>query len=123
MFAGRIRPTMRYNRLGQAITLPSGNREIGMLRELERQGYKGTIRVRNSSRFKKGFYKFGTKKITLQSGKKTRELKLVKDLSKSRVKLPKRAWLRPAVNNAIRPETVGRFYKNAFERYTRQRPQ
>jgi hypothetical protein len=121
-FSKKVRPSTRYNKLGLSVVVSGGGtREIGILRQLDRQGYKGGIKIKNSKRFRKGVYKFSNRKFSTPSGQKLRKLDLIKDQSKSSTKLIKRQWLRKAVGNAVNNRTVGRFYRKAFQRFTKQR--
>lgn len=125
-FAKRVRPTWRINRLGDIVDESefSGNGEtrvISMLRTLGRQNYKGAFFIRNSRRFKKGIYRFGTKSFRTRQGKRVRQVVMVKDLSRNRVSLRRRPWWSTSVAEAVSDRTTGRFYRRAFERFTKPR--
>lgn len=118
VFSKRVAPSKRLNKLGNLIRL-SGSNDIKTIREKDRQNYKGGFYVKNSRRFKKGIYKFGTKKKTY--GKiKGRELQMVKDFSKTRARLKRKPWLSIGVKRAVTLATTARFYRRNFERYTKK---
>lgn len=125
IFSKRVRPSLRFNRLGR---MPSENefpgtgqgRVISMLRILDKQGYRGAFRIRRSSKFRKGIYKFGTKRFSSR-GRKHREIKMIKDQSRQATRQPKRAWLMPARKKAVTSRTTAQWYRDNFERFTRQR--
>jgi len=125
-FSNRIRPTFRINRLGVIVDESQfpGRREeriVTMLRTLGRQNYKGAFFIRTSRRIKKGIYKFGTRAFRDRSGEMGKRLVMVKDLSQRRARLRKRPWLKNSMDRAVNARTTARFYRRAFERYTRAR--
>lgn len=111
----------RYNRLGD-IKNPdqfSGSsperRIITMLRTLERQNYKKAFFIRKSTRIKTGVYRFKAGKVKLPGGKRAKKIEMIKDLSFSVARLPKRPWLTTSVRKAVTAATTKRFFrKNAI---------
>lgn len=126
-FSRRVRPTFRINRLGDIVDeseFPGTGeaRIVAMLRTLGRQRFKGAFFIRTSRRMKKGIYKFGTEAFRTQQGERSKEIVMVKDLSRDQARLRRRPWWSRSVEHAVNPRTIGRFYRRAFERFTRQRP-
>jgi hypothetical protein len=125
VFSNRVRPTFRINRLGDIVDESefSGSGEgriITMLRVLGRQRFKGAFFIRTSRRIRKGIYKFGTRAFRTRQGERSKDIVMVKDLSRNRVNLPKRPWWKRSVDRAVNERTTARFWQRAFERYTRR---
>jgi hypothetical protein len=121
IFSKNVKPSLRLHRLGNFVDISNPNQEIGIIRQLDREKFKGAIRIKRSKRFRKGIYKFSTKKFTTTRGKKNRHLQLIRDLSKSAARLTKRPWLSKATSKAVTASTVSRFYRRAFEKFTKKR--
>lgn len=121
VFSKKVAPSKRMNKIGSLINI-AVSEEVSKLRQLSSQKYKGGMKFSKSSkRFKKGIYKFSKKKFKTTAGEKTSNLEMIKDLSKTSVKLKKRPWLSKAVKRAVTPETTARFYKRNFIRYTKEK--
>lgn len=122
-----VRAPNRFNRLGQIIDESQypGNSEtrvIAMLRSLAAENYKGAFFIRTSSKFKKGIYKFSGKARRARTGRGTiKDVTMIKDLSKNRVRMPKRPWLFTSVRRALSQSKVADMYRKQFVRYTRLR--
>ena len=96
------------------------HRVISMMRQLDRQNYKGMFRVKkNYRKFKKGVYRFATSKMKTPNdwtATVTRKVRKMIDLSHSTARLKKKPWLKPSVEKAVRPGKLDSYYLRAFEK-------
>jgi len=117
----------RYTKMTGVVEIDTqGSRFIGILRKLEKQRYKGAIYIKSPYKGKgpktvrKGFYKFGTKTFR-QNGVNHKHLKMIKDLSKSSIRIRPRPWHKPAIKKIATEKNIKKFYKKNFERMTSDR--
>ena len=120
----RVRPTARYNKLGN-IESPSEypgsspeHRIIVMLRTLAEQKYTGGMFIRKSKKFKTGVYKFKGRGKKARTGGIIRPIRMIKDLSKSTVRIPPKPWLKTSTKRAITKRVISRFWLKNAKRFT-----
>jgi hypothetical protein len=97
----------------------SESRVIAMLRILDRRNYKGQFLVRGHSKIKTGVYVFGKgrQRSTRRKGLAIRNIQMVKDLSKDRIRVKPTYWLKTATTQAVTAQTTARFYARAADKH------
>ena len=123
-FKKKVGSKNRYNRLGDVKradqfkgTSPD-HRITVMLRTLAAQNFKGAMFIRRSNRFKTGVYKFKGRAKRARTGGVFKPLVMVKDLSKSSIRIKRRPWLEPSTKRATSKQTIIRFWRRNAKRFT-----
>ncbi len=122
----RVRPSARYNRLGnieRASEYPGSSPEhriIVMLRTLADQNFKGGMFIRKSRRFKTGIYKFKGRGRKARTGGILKPIRMIKDLSKSSVRIPAKPWLKTSTKRAITQKVISRFWLRNVRHFTKK---
>lgn len=102
------------------------SRVVSMLRQLDRQNYKGLIHVKKKVKgFKQGVYKFARDKFKTPgdwTAKSTRNIKMITDQSQSSVKLKKKAWMAKSVKKSVTKAKLKKFFKQSYQRRIKTGP-
>ena len=119
-FSDNVQSGYRRNKLGVIVSISgSHTRAVAMLRQLDSLSYKDFIYIKNSSRMKKGIYKFGNKTTTTKRGRTIRPLKMVVDKSKSTARIRKRPWLTKARTKAVTQQSTMAMFRKQWSKYTK----
>lgn len=114
-FAGKVK---KSNIQGGRTTITGDKSRISaMLSELATSGYKGRLYIKGAKHIRRGIYKFSGR-IRKFGNRKTKNIKMIQDLSHKLVKLKKRPWLFKAKKSAVNTRTTARFWAKAYKKYT-----
>lgn len=123
-FKKKVRSASRFNRLGDIKranqfkgTSPE-HRITVMLRSLAADNFKGAFFIHNSKRFKKGIYKFKGRGRRARTGGIFKRIIMIKDLSKSSIRIPKRPWLLPSTKRGANKRMTLNFWRRNAKRFT-----
>lgn len=123
-FKKKVRGRERFNRLGE---IKRANRFKGtspehritvMLRSLAADNYKGAFFIRRSKKFKKGIYKFKGRGRRARTGGVFKPVIMIKDLSKSSIRIPRKPWLQPSTKRGANKRMTLNFWRRNAKRFT-----
>lgn len=121
-FSSNVKPSLRRKKLGSLQEISgTHSRIIGMLRKMQKEGYKKAFYIKGSTRIKKGIYKFSGKLKRTKRNRKLRPIVMIQDMSKPRVSIQKKPWLTTARKMGANQKTTIRFFKRNWIRYTKAR--
>ena len=123
-FSKKVRTANRFNRLSD---IERADRFKGsspehritvMLRTLAAQNFKGAMFIRRSKKFKTGIYKFKGRARRARTGGTFKPVIMIKDLSKSSIRIPKRPWLEPSTKRGANKNMTVKFWRRNARRFT-----
>lgn len=125
-FAGRVLPSAKLQKLEpleDSRSFGSGrNGVIAMLRILDRQNFKGGMKISSTyPGFKKGIYRFKGARFKLASGLRVRPIQMVLDLSKRSARIRKKPWMKTSVKQSVTKTFTNASFVKQFKRFTAPR--
>ena len=94
------------------------HRILVMLRVLSKRNYKGAFFIHQSNKFKKGIYRFKGRGKRARTGGNLKQIRMIKDLSKPTITIPKRPWLLPSTKRGANKKMTSKFWRRNSKRFT-----